>query len=59
MCLPSWYIMGGTTDDGGLAVDPDTVVCGSLDPVGVQIVDPVIIVAAVIIIAVEMYIRLL
>ena len=45
--------MGGTTDDSGLAVDPDTVVCGSLDPVGVQIVDPVII------IAVEMYIRLL
>jgi len=51
--------MGGTTDDGGLAVDPDTVVCGSLDPVGVQIVDPVIIVAAVIIIAVEVWIRLL
>jgi len=45
--------MGGTTDGGGLAVDPDPVVCGSANPVGVQIVDPVII------IAVEMYIRLL
>ena len=51
--------MGGTTDDGDLAVDPDPVVCGSADPVGVQIVDPVIIIAAVIIMAVEVYIRLL
>ena len=51
--------MGGTTDDGDLAVHTDTVLFGSLDPVGVQIVDPVIIVAALIIIAVEMYIRLL
>jgi len=51
--------MGGTTDDSGLAVDPDTVVCGSADPVGVQIVDPVIIVAALIIIAAEVWIRLL
>ncbi len=51
--------MGGTTDGGGLAVDPDTVVCGSLDPVGVQIVDPVIVIAAVIIIAVEVWILLL
>jgi hypothetical protein len=51
--------MGGTTDDGDLGVHTDTVVCGSLDPVGVQIVDPVIIVAAVIIIAVEVWIRLL
>ena len=51
--------MGGTTSGRVLAVDPDTVVCGSLDPVGVQIVDPVIIVAALIIIAVEVWIRLL
>ncbi len=51
--------MGVITDDRDLAVDPDLVVCGSTNPVGVQIVDPVIIVAALIIIAVEVYIRLL
>ena len=51
--------MGAITDDGDLAVHPDTVAGGSADPVGVQIMDPVIIAAALIIIAVEMYIRLL
>ena len=51
--------MGAITDDRDLAAHPDTVAGGSADPVGVQIMDPVIIIAAAIIIMVEIYIRLL
>jgi hypothetical protein len=58
LCRHSWYIMGGLNNGSH---DHDGCACGRgpVVLVGIAIMDPVIVIAALIIIAVEMWIRLL